>query len=125
MAPGTVPLRNPKGTSRKACLENPDVVVESQTLALNSFKTQRVETKKTDRLKRALGREKKRTERHIERERGDCPDPSFLCLFSFPVLVWSQFYPCFCRYDKGNWPRVCKPWFPSRGSRFVTKQRLN
>ena len=24
VAPGTVPLRNPKGTSRKACLENPD-----------------------------------------------------------------------------------------------------
>ena len=24
MAPGTVPLRNPKGTSRKACLEKPE-----------------------------------------------------------------------------------------------------
>ena len=24
MAPGTVPLQNPKGTSRKACLENPE-----------------------------------------------------------------------------------------------------
>ena len=22
-------------------------------------------------------------------------------------------------------PRVCKPWFPNRGSRFPTKQRLN
>ena len=29
VAPGTVPLRNPKGTSRKACLENPDVCTNS------------------------------------------------------------------------------------------------
>ena len=30
MAPGTVPLRNPKGTSRKACLENPENFVRPQ-----------------------------------------------------------------------------------------------
>ena len=26
--------------------------------------------------------------------------------------------------EKVTLPRVCKPWFPNRGSRFVTKQRL-
>ena len=31
MAPGTVPLPNPKGTSRKACLENPDSLCRRAT----------------------------------------------------------------------------------------------
>ena len=37
VAPGTEPLRNPKGTSRKACLENPDISKFGYFFASNVF----------------------------------------------------------------------------------------